>query len=81
MPEIVIEQPGIISIDVRGRVEHAISSEPIPGWKSMNEVECYIDVDMGDYIVYNDWVGQVRHYSTLAQISSDSLTDRGGMEI
>ncbi|PSS37603.1 hypothetical protein PHLCEN_2v530 [Hermanssonia centrifuga] len=51
---------GIVTgIDVRGRVEHAISSEPIPGWKSMNEVECYIDVDMGDYIVYNDWVGQM----------------------
>lgn len=25
----------------------------------MDDVECYVDVDMGDYIVYNDWVGQV----------------------
>ena len=48
------------SIDVQGRLEHAISYEPIAGWKSTEDVECYIDVDMGDYVVYNDWVGQVR---------------------
>lgn len=48
------------SIDVQGRLEHAINYEPIPGWKSMDDVECYIDVDMGDYVVYDDWVGQVR---------------------
>lgn len=48
------------SIEVKGRLEHAITGAEIPGWKSKDDVECYIDVDMGDYVVYNDWVGQVR---------------------
>ena len=47
------------SIEVKGRLEHAITGEEIPGWKSKDDVDCYIDVDMGDYVVYNDWVGQV----------------------
>lgn len=25
----------------------------------MDDMEFCIDVDMGDYVVYNDWVGQV----------------------
>ncbi|KAI0695133.1 hypothetical protein BC835DRAFT_980174 [Cytidiella melzeri] len=53
-------QSGIVTgIDVRGRLEHAISFEPIASWKTMDDMEFYIDVDMGDYVVYNDWVGQV----------------------
>ena len=52
----------LYSIDVQGRLEHAISYEPISEWKSMDDVECYIDVDMGDYVVYDDWVGQVSGY-------------------
>lgn len=53
----------LVSIDVKGRLEHAISGEEIARWCTMNDLECYIDVDMGDYVVYNDWVGQVRYYS------------------
>lgn len=49
----------VTSIDVKGRLEHAITGDEIPGWKSKEDVECYIDVDMGDYVVYDDWVGQV----------------------
>ena len=45
---------------MKGRLEHAISGAEIDGWRTMNDLECYIDVDMGDYVVYNDWVGQVR---------------------
>ena len=47
------------SIEVKGRLDHAISREPIPGWKGTNDVETAVDVDMGDYVVYDDWVGQV----------------------
>ncbi|EJF62287.1 hypothetical protein DICSQDRAFT_104652 [Dichomitus squalens LYAD-421 SS1] len=44
---------------VKGRLDHAISGEAIPGWKTMDEIETAVEVDMGDYVVYNDWVGQV----------------------
>lgn len=61
------------SIDVKGRLEHAITGEEIPGWKGKDEVECYIDVDMGDYVVYDDWVGQVRSSSTLRLVHPTDL--------
>ncbi|KAI0348532.1 hypothetical protein BDW22DRAFT_1366335 [Trametopsis cervina] len=49
----------VTSIEVKGRLEHAINFEPIKGWKTLDELDCYVDVDMGDYVVYNDWIGQV----------------------
>lgn len=49
----------VISIDVNGRFEHAISSVPLPEWKNTSDVQSAIDIDMGDYVVYDDWVGQV----------------------
>ncbi|KAK7694784.1 hypothetical protein QCA50_001972 [Cerrena zonata] len=51
---------GIVTgIEVKGRLEHTISGEEIPGWKSSDDVECSFEVDMGDYVVYNDWIGQI----------------------
>ncbi len=34
----------------------------------MDDMEFCIDVDMGDYVVYNDWVGQVS-FVLLAQLN------------
>ena len=48
------------STSVKGRLDHAISGEAIPGWKTMDDIESAVEVDMGDYVVHNDWVGQVR---------------------
>ncbi len=48
------------SVTVKGRLDHAISGQAIPGWKTMDEIDTAVDVDMGDYVVCNDWVGQVR---------------------
>lgn len=50
-------------MEVKGRLEHAVSNERIPEWKSTSDVEVAIDVDMGDYVVYDDWIGQVRPFS------------------
>jgi len=50
----------ITSVDVKGRLEHAISGEPVPDWKSMNDIETPADVDIGDYVAYDNWIGQVR---------------------
>ncbi|KAI0932058.1 hypothetical protein AcW2_000786 [Taiwanofungus camphoratus] len=49
----------VTSIGVKGRLEHAISGELIPQWKNASDAEAAIDVDMGDYVVYDDWIGQV----------------------
>jgi ubiquitin-conjugating enzyme E2 O len=50
----------ITSVDVKGRLEHAISGDPVPDWKSMNDIETPADVDIGDYVAYDNWIGQVR---------------------
>ncbi|KAL7282655.1 hypothetical protein ACG7TL_004128 [Trametes sanguinea] len=49
----------VTNTTVRARLDHAVSGQPIPGWKTMEEVESAVDIDMGEYVIYNDWVGQV----------------------
>ncbi|KAI0638530.1 hypothetical protein C8Q77DRAFT_1091600 [Trametes polyzona] len=45
--------------NVQAQLEHAVSGQPIPGWKTMDDVESAVEIDMGEYVIYNDWVGQV----------------------
>ncbi|CAL1695554.1 unnamed protein product [Somion occarium] len=65
----------VTSIDVKGRLEHTISGEEIPGWKGTDDVECSFEVDMGDYVVYNDWVGQIVEIfdEAVVELSSEQL--------
>ncbi|TFY70916.1 hypothetical protein EVG20_g2080 [Dentipellis fragilis] len=49
----------VTGVDVKARLEHAISGAPVPGWKSMSDVESPADVDVGDYVAYDHWVGQI----------------------
>jgi ubiquitin-conjugating enzyme E2 O len=49
----------VTSISVRGRVEHAITGVPVEGWKGVEDLEEIVDADIGSYVVYDDWVGQV----------------------
>lgn len=49
----------IASIDVKGRLVHAVSEEPIEGWKSMNDIEGAAEVFLGDFVSCDDWIGQV----------------------
>ncbi|KAH9899514.1 hypothetical protein C8Q73DRAFT_639825 [Cubamyces lactineus] len=65
----------VTSTHVKGRLEHAVSGQPIPGWKDMDEVESTVDIDMGEYVIYNDWVGQVR---STEQMFDESLVEVPG---
>jgi len=56
----------VTSVDVKGQLEHAISGEPVPGWKNLNDIESPADVDVGDYVACNHWIGQVS-YEALAR--------------
>ncbi|KAK2461639.1 hypothetical protein APHAL10511_006102 [Amanita phalloides] len=49
----------VTNIRVRGRVEHAVTGEPVEGWWSLNELEHKVEADVGDHVIYDDWVGQV----------------------
>lgn len=44
---------------VRTRIEHVISGEPVDGWYTSSDFQPTIHPEMGSYVVYNDWVGQV----------------------
>ena len=49
----------VLNARVKGRVEHVISDEPIDGWRSLDDLESRADAEIGDYVVYDDWMGQV----------------------
>jgi ubiquitin-conjugating enzyme E2 O len=50
----------VINARVKGRIEHVISGERIAGWRTLDELESRTDAEIGDYVVYDDWIGQVR---------------------
>ncbi|KAJ3821801.1 hypothetical protein F5880DRAFT_1579492 [Lentinula raphanica] len=49
----------ILDVRVKFRVEHAISKEPVEGWKTSEDIAESRQAEIGDYVVYEDWVGQV----------------------
>ncbi|KAF5375118.1 hypothetical protein D9758_000439 [Tetrapyrgos nigripes] len=84
-------QSGVVTnIQTRCRIEHVISKEPVEGWKTSDDFQHRTDADIGDYVVYNDWVGQVievrnrppailRHkiysYSSLHQLFDENIIE------
>ncbi|KAG6818066.1 hypothetical protein H0H87_009221 [Tephrocybe sp. NHM501043] len=53
-------QSGVVTnVHVKGRLEHVISGEPVDGWKTLDDLETTLDAEIGDYVVYDDWIGQV----------------------
>jgi len=57
---------GIVTdLRVRCRVEHVINKEAVEGWKPSEDIHYRSDAEIGDYVMYNDWIGQVRITSFL----------------
>jgi ubiquitin-conjugating enzyme E2 O len=53
-------QSGVVTgIEVLARLEHAISGAPVEEWKRMTDIRHREQAEVGDYVIYNDWVGQV----------------------
>jgi ubiquitin-conjugating enzyme E2 O len=53
----------VTSIDVKGKLVHSISQEPVEGWKGLSDLGGETEVFMGDYVACDDWIGQVRALS------------------
>ncbi|KAH9855005.1 hypothetical protein C2E23DRAFT_875028 [Lenzites betulinus] len=70
-------QSGIVTrSNVKVRLDHAISGQVVPGWLSKDDIEAAVEIDMGEYVIYNDWVGQV------VEMFDESLVEvPGGMLI
>jgi ubiquitin-conjugating enzyme E2 O len=54
-----IQSGVVVSIDVKGKLVHAISDEPVEGWKDMSDLEGAAEMYLGDYVSCDDWIGQV----------------------
>ncbi|KIK70823.1 hypothetical protein GYMLUDRAFT_32884 [Collybiopsis luxurians FD-317 M1] len=49
----------VLDVRVKARLEHAVSKEPVEGWKSLEDLNTDRQAEIGDYVVYDDWLGQV----------------------
>ncbi|KAF5385291.1 hypothetical protein D9615_001389 [Tricholomella constricta] len=69
-------QSGVVTnVHVKGRIDHAISGESVDGWRTLDELELRINAEIGDYVVYDDWVGQVIELfdESLVEVSTGQL--------
>lgn len=48
----------VTAISTMGRLEHAVTGAPVEGWIHKTDVEAPASADIGDYVLFDDWVGQ-----------------------
>lgn len=49
----------VLATDVHVRVQHAITHELLDQWVPLDETNPGHELEIGDHIIYDDWVGQV----------------------
>lgn len=55
----------VVNTHVQARLVHAISSEPVNGWTDVKDLRHATTVNAGDYVMYDDWIGQVSNFHVL----------------
>ena len=50
----------VLNTHVDVRVQHAITHELLDGWLPLDETNPGHELEIGDHVIYDDWVGQVR---------------------
>ena len=60
----------IIDVKVKSRFEHAISHEDVPGWFTTEDLKEKTVGEIGDYVAYDDWIGQVSSFNELRKTVS-----------
>ena len=49
----------VTSVEVECRVEHVISKGKVDAWVRSSDIDWSADVTIGDYVIYEDWIGIV----------------------
>jgi hypothetical protein len=49
----------VLNARVKGRIAHTISGQEISGWKTRADLVQSYQPELGEYVTYNDWIGQV----------------------
>ncbi|KAG9019315.1 hypothetical protein FRB90_004028 [Tulasnella sp. 427] len=65
----------VLETNVEVKLEHAVSQVQYGGWVAASELENTTEVYVGDYIIHNDWVGQVEELfdEAIAELTNKSL--------
>jgi ubiquitin-conjugating enzyme E2 O len=66
----------IASVDCKVMLSHAINDTPVQGWRSLDELEDPKDVELGDFVVHGDWIGQVSSKAQLYLCYNAKLSRR-----
>jgi ubiquitin-conjugating enzyme E2 O len=67
----------VTAVQVKGVLEHAINGSPVEGWKGTEDLEMRQEAEVGDYVAYDDWIGQVHmHEFNLLDLAAYSLPFR-----
>lgn len=65
-----IQSGVIIDVKVKGRFEHAISHQNVPGWFTIEDLKEKTDAEIGDYVAHDDWIGQVSFSISRTKLNS-----------
>ena len=63
----------VIDARVKARLVHAISGKETPGWKTKVDLEFPRQPDVGEYVTYDNWIGQV--FTFLLSCRGQSFVD------
>ena len=58
----------VLSADVLVRLQHAITHEALDRWVPLSDTNPGHELEIGDHIIYDDWVGQVRLFLSPATV-------------
>lgn len=56
----------VLSTHVNVRVQHAITHQLLDRWIPLDETNPGHELEIGDHVIHDDWVGQVRIFPFLA---------------
>ncbi|KAI5120830.1 hypothetical protein M0805_007017 [Coniferiporia weirii] len=70
-----VQSAVVTNVDVKFKVSHAVSGHRLDEWKTVNDVKEFDDIAVGDFVAYNDWIGQVQGFfdESTIQIADGSL--------
>lgn len=56
----------VLDLEVHAKLKHAISGVELEGFHNIEDLDPYTELDVGDYVIHDDWVGQVSHVDRLS---------------
>ncbi|CDZ96814.1 Ubiquitin-conjugating enzyme [Phaffia rhodozyma] len=62
------ESGQIMEVEVMSRLRHVLTGEPVEGWVSSTELVGALAVEVGDRVIYNDWLGVIEKVNEEATV-------------